>query len=119
MGWPLGNKAESVTGEMVVKLRILVLLGIMIGGAAASLAPLVPQAAEPAAEQKSEVSAEAIAALQRMGHSLSARDFSFQARTIRVFAGPKGEPLHIFHTLDVTVQRPNRMLVVRNGDDGP
>jgi hypothetical protein len=45
--------------------------------------------------------------------------FAFQAQTIRLYAGPEGEPLHIFHTLDVTVRRPNRLLVIRNGDDRP
>jgi len=43
---------------------------------------------------------------------------AFPAQTIRLYAGPEGE-LHIFHTLDVTVRRPNRLLVIRNGDDGP
>jgi len=101
-----------------VKLRILVLLGMLAGGGIAGLAPAALVAAEPASPAKPEISAEASAALQRMGATLSAPQFSFQALTLRVFAGPKGEPLHIFHTLDVTVRRPNRMLVVRNGDDG-
>jgi hypothetical protein len=103
-----------------VKLGILALIGTLIGGGLAGLAPVTLHAAEPAtAQQKPEISAEARAALERMGDALRAREFSFQARTIRVYAGPKGEPLHIFHTLDVTVRRPNRMLAVRNGDDGP
>jgi len=101
-----------------VKLRILVLLGMLLGGGA-GLVPGMLHAAEPAARPKTAISAEAMAAVQRMGQSLRAREFSFQARTIRVYAGPSGEPLHIFHTLDVTVQRPDKMLVVRNGDDGP
>jgi hypothetical protein len=101
-----------------VRLRVLAFLGCLIGGIA-GMAPVAILAAEPTAQQKPEISAEASAALQRMGQSLSAPQFSFQAQTIRDFAGPKGEPLHIFHTLDVTVRRPNRMLVVRNGDDGP
>ncbi|HEY2539111.1 MAG TPA: DUF2092 domain-containing protein [Stellaceae bacterium] len=102
-----------------MKLRILAFIGVLIGSAIAGLVPVTLGAAEPAGQQKPEISAEARAALQRMGQSLSARQFSFEAQTLRVYAGPKGEPLHIFHTLEVTVRRPNRLLVVRNGDDGP
>lgn len=64
------------------------------------------------------ISEEASAALLRMGQSLRAEEFSFQVRTIRAFAGPKDEPLHIFHTMKVTVHRPNRLLVDVTGDDG-
>ena len=73
-----------------------------------------------AAQQKKPViSDEASAALMRMGQTLrGAEQFSFQARTIRVYADANGQPLHIFHTLDVAVHRPNRMLVNVNGDDG-
>jgi len=102
-----------------VKLRILAFLGMLVGGGIAGLAPVTILAAEPAGQPKPEISAEASAALQRMGDTLRAQQFSFQAQTIRVFAGPKGEPLHIFHSLDVTARRPNRLLVLRSGDDGP
>jgi hypothetical protein len=102
-----------------VRLRILALLGMLLCGGTAGLTPVALEAAEPAtAQQKPQIGAEAMAALQRMGETLRQSQFSFQAQTIRVYAGPKGEPLHIFHTLDVTVKRPNRLLVVRNGDDG-
>jgi hypothetical protein len=100
-------------------LRILAFLGMLIGGAAAGLPPVMLLAAEHADKAKSAIGEEARAALQRMGDSLRAPQFAFEAQTIRIYAGPKGEPLHIFHTLDVTVRRPNRLLVVRNGDDGP
>ena len=102
-----------------MRLPILAFLGCLIGAGIAGLAPVTTLGAEPATQQKPEISAEASAALQRMGETLRAQQFSFQAQTIRVYAGPKGEPLHIFHTLDVTVSRPNRLLVSRNGDDGP
>jgi hypothetical protein len=105
--------------EENVRLRILAFLGCLIGGGITGAAPTTILAAEPATQQKPEISAEASAALQRMGETLRAQQFSFQAQTIRVYAGPKSEPLHIFHTLDVTVSRPNRLLVSRNGDDGP
>ena len=102
-----------------MKLRILAFLGILIAGGLAGLAPVAPLAAEPAGKAKPAISEEARAALKRMGDSLRAQQFAFQAQTIRVYAGPKGEPLHIFHTLTVTVRRPNRLLVLRDGDDGP
>ena len=84
---------------------------------ACSVSVLMP-AAHAAGKTEPAISEEASAALVHMGQSLQAQEFSFQAQTIRVYAGPKGEPLQIFHTLDVTVKRPNRLLVVRNGDDG-
>jgi len=105
--------------ETAMKLRIVAFLGMLIGGGVAGLVPVTLRAAEPAGGPKLEFSEEARAALQRMGDSLRMQQFAFQAQTIRLYAGPKGEPLHIFHTLDVTVNRPNRLLVIRNGDDGP
>lgn len=98
-----------------MKLKILVLLGLLAAGAAAG--PSL-SAGAATAKAKPEINVEASAALRRMGETLRAQQFSFQAQTVRVYAGPKGEPLHIFHTLDITVRRPDRMLVVRNGDDG-
>jgi len=106
-------------GEATVKLRIVAFLGMLIGGGLAGFVPVTLRAAEPAGQPKPEISEEARAVLQRMGDSLRMQQFAFQAQTIRLYAGPKGEPLHIFHTLDVTVRRPNRLLVIRNGDDGP
>src|SRR5262249_47439619 len=67
---------------------------------------------------KPAISEEASTALLRMGQSLRAEKFSFQARTIRVYADPNGEPLHIFHTLKITVHRPNKLLAEVTGDDG-
>ncbi len=98
--------------------RVLAVLGALVCGAVAGATAPAVFAAEPAGQQKPTISAEASAAVQRMGEALSAKEFSFQAQTIRVYAGPKGEPLHIFHTLQVTVRRPNKLLVVRSGDDG-
>ena len=53
-----------------------------------------------------------------MGQTLGAEQFSFQAKTIRVYSEANGEPLHIFHTMKVTVHRPNRLLAEVTGDDG-
>jgi hypothetical protein len=95
--------------------RSLFFAGVLAGGAFAFAASSVP-AAEPA---KPAINDEASAALMRMGETLrAAEQFSFQANTIRVYSEANGEPLHIFHTLNVTVHRPNRMLGEITGDDG-
>jgi len=80
--------------------------------------PVRLPAAEPAKQAQPAISADASAALQRMGQTLRAEQLSFQARTIRVYADPDGEPLHIFHVLKVTMHRPNRLLAEVSGDDG-
>jgi hypothetical protein len=72
--------------------------------------------AEPA--KKPAISEAARTALAHMGETLRAKEFAFAAHTIRVYVGKQGEQLHIFHALQVTVRRPNRLLVTRNGDDG-
>jgi hypothetical protein len=90
----------------------LVVCGVM------GLSPIATPAPPAAKEVKPAVSEEASAALSRMGKALSAQQFSFQAKTIRVYTDAGVEPLHIFHTLKVTVRRPNRLLAEVSGDDG-
>lgn len=68
---------------------------------------------------KPAISEDASAALARMGMTLQAKEFSFQARTIRVYSDRGGELLHIAHQFKVTVRRPDRLLVDGTGDDGP
>ena len=101
-----------------MKLRYIAVLGGLLAGVVAGTMPNAPSAAPPAKPAQPAISEEASAALLRMGQTLRANDFSFQARTIRVYADPNGQPLHIFHTLKVTVHRPDRMLVEVTGDDG-
>ena len=101
-----------------MKLRYIATLGALVGGGAIGFLPAALPAAEPAKQAQPAISADASAALQRMGQTLRAEQLSFQARTIRVYAEPNGEPLHIFHTLKVTMHRPNRLLAEVSGDDG-
>ena len=101
-----------------MKLRYITVLGGLLAGVVAGTIPNTLPAAPPAKPAQPAISDEASAALLRMGQILRANDFSFQARTIRVYADPNGQPLHIFHTLKVTVHRPDRMLVEVSGDDG-
>jgi hypothetical protein len=102
----------------VVKVRHIAVLGGWLAVGIIGFAPVALPAAEPAKQAKPAISEEASAALQRMGQTLSAGQFSFQAQTIRVYATPDGEPLHIFHTLKVTVHRPSRLMAEVSGDDG-
>jgi hypothetical protein len=80
--------------------------------------PILVRGADAADPAKPTISAEASAALLRMGQTLRAEQFSFEAKTIRVYSDAGGEPLHVFHTTKVTVHRPNRLLVEVSGDDG-
>jgi hypothetical protein len=101
-------------------MRISLKTGVILSGVIAGGAFPFPLSVTHAAEQaKPAISEEASAALLRMGQTLrAAEQFSFQANTIRVYADPNGEPLHIFHTFKVTVHRPNRLLGEITGDDG-
>jgi hypothetical protein len=101
-----------------VKLRYIAVLGGLLAGASVGSIPIDLPAAEPAKQAKPAISEEASAALLRMGQSLRAEQFSFQAQTIRVYADQNGEPLHIFHTLKITMHRPNKLLAEVTGDDG-
>jgi hypothetical protein len=101
-----------------VTLRHMAVLGGLLVCGVMGLSPVATPAPPAAKEVKPAVSEEASAALARMGKSLSAEQFSFQAKTIRVYTDAGGEPLHIFHTLKVTVRRPNRLLAEVSGDDG-
>ena len=102
-----------------MKLRYVIVLDAFFAGGLIGIIPLTAPASHAAAqEKKPAISEEASAALLRMGQSLRAEKFSFQAQTIRVYADPNGEPLHIFHTLKITVRRPNKLLAEATGDDG-
>ena len=103
-----------------MKLRYIVVMEALFMGGLISILPLRTPGLHAATQQKKpSLSEEASAALMRMGQTLrGAEQFSFQARTIRVYADANGQPLHIFHTLKVVVHRPNRMLVDISGDDG-
>jgi hypothetical protein len=105
-------------GREVVKLRYIAVLGGLLAGAVVVAVPIALPAAPPAKPAQPAISEEASAALLRMGQTLRANDFSFQARTIRVYTDPSGQPLHIFHTVKVTMHRPNELLAEVTGDDG-
>lgn len=99
---------------MIARYALYAALGLFVGFAAL---PIV-RAAEPAPSPvKPAISEEAGRAVSRMGKALSAKELSFTAKTIRVYLDESGQPLHIFHTLNVVVRRPNRLAVQSTGDD--
>jgi hypothetical protein len=95
----------------------LKLVAFLAGLAVAGLAGVVP-AGQAATQPKPTISADANAAVAQMGKSLSADQFSFQVRTLRVYADTNGQPLHIAHSMRVTVRRPDRLRIEVTGDDG-
>ena len=93
----------------------LKMVAVLAGLGGAGLAGFVPaaHAASPT------IDAAASAVVSQMSQSLLASQaFSFQARTLRTYPGPQGQPLHIGHTIKVTVRRPDRLLIDITGDDG-
>jgi hypothetical protein len=107
------------TGSRIVKPRKAALLVGLFAGVVMSMAAAGSTAARAANPPKPAISEDASAALARMGATLEAKQFSFQAHTIRVYENHNGELLHIAHSFKVTVRRPDRLLVVGTGDDGP
>jgi hypothetical protein len=101
-----------------MRLRYLSTVGELVPAIIVALLAASVLAAPAPKETKPAISEEASAALLRMGQVLSANQFSFQARTIRVYTDAGGQPLHIFHTVKVTVRRPNHVLAEVTGDDG-
>jgi hypothetical protein len=93
------------------------LTGIGISGAIGGVSTIAPPA-RAAPPPKPAISEEANAAVAQMGKSLLADQFSFQAKTLRVYADSNGQPLHIAHAMKVTVHRPDRLLIDLTGDDG-
>src|SRR5277367_13643 len=67
---------------------------------------------------KPTITPEESAALAQMAQTLLGKQFSFQARTLRVYADVDGRFLHIAHTLKVLIRRPDRLRVDIDGDDG-
>jgi hypothetical protein len=87
---------------------------------AIGLAGLFPALVPPAFAQSSQqpsISADARAAIVRMGKTLQAQQFFFRSHTYRVYPGPNGELLHIAHSTKTVVRRPDHLRVDIVGDD--
>lgn len=70
------------------------------------------------AQDKPQIAPEAKNAVQVMGKTLANGGFSFREQTIREYTDANGQPLHIFHSANVLVRRPDRLAVDGTGDDG-
>ena len=102
----------------IMKRGIVVFIAILFVGV---VVPLTPPGvgATAGTPPKSAISESARGALDHMATALRAKEFSFHAKTIRVYANENGASLHIAHEFNVTVRRPDRLLVEGTGDDGP
>jgi hypothetical protein len=98
-------------------LKALILAGLGTAGVVGAI-PALTSAARAATPPKPAISADAGAAVAQMGKTLLAEQFSFQARTLRVYVEPNGQPLHIGHTIKVVMHRPDRLMIDVAGDDG-
>jgi hypothetical protein len=107
----------AATGAMAMTnpIRRCLSIGVLLWTAGLTVTVSAPHA-ETAS--KPAISEAVTAAIAQMGRSLQAEQFSFRARTLRVYAGPNGRPLHIVHSMKITVRRPDRLLVDVTGDDG-
>jgi len=92
-------------------------VAVLAGLGVASLAGF-DQAVHAAGPPRPTISENASAAVAQMGKSLSADQFSFRARTLRTYVDADGQPLHIGHSMKVTVRRPDGLLIEMSGDDG-
>jgi hypothetical protein len=88
----------------------LAAFGIFVGA--------MPRARAEELVSRPAISAEAAAAISHTGETLSAKTLSFTVKTIRVYLDDAGQPLHIFHTMQVVARRPDRIVVHVTGDDG-
>jgi hypothetical protein len=66
----------------------------------------------------SGVASDVVDALGRMSKTLAAKQFSFTSRTLRAYAGPNGELLHIAHATKILIRRPDKVSADIAGDDG-
>ncbi len=102
-----------------MKRRTVALLASLCAGIVVGLATPGGSPAVAATPSKPAISEDARSALAQMGTALLAKEFSFRARTIRVYSNQDDVLLHIEHEFTVTVLRPDRLLVDGTGDDGP
>lgn len=66
-----------------------------------------------------KLNSEITSLLTRMGETLrNAQRLSFDVRTIRVNGERMGDLVHIFHSMKIVVQRPDKLLISVEGDDG-
>jgi len=92
---------------MLLQRALRASLALVLVGGLASLSFALVSAARSESAQQTEIGPDALEALARMGKTLSAKQFSFQSQTLRSYAGPNGEMLHIAHTAKTIYHRPD------------
>jgi hypothetical protein len=97
--------------------KATIVAGLGVAGMIGAM-PLMAPEVRAANPPKPGISEEVSAAIAQMGKTLLADQFSFRVRTLRVYAEPNGQPLHIAHTIQVVVRRPDRLMISVIGDDG-
>jgi len=102
-----------------MQFRTMGLLASLSAGLFIGHALSVSSRASAATLPQPAISADARNAVAQMGTTLRAKEFSFRARTIRVYSNKSDLMLHIEHEFAVTVRRPDRLLIDATGDDGP
>jgi hypothetical protein len=100
-----------------ILIAAVILTGIGVTGTTGLLSSIAPPA-RSAPPAKPAISEEAGTAVTQMSKSLLTNQFSFRARTLRVYTEANGQPLHIEHAMKITVHRPDRLLIDLTGDDG-
>src|SRR5579872_3675838 len=110
---PINCLADN-SSEVIMRLNYAWLIAGLVACAPTGLVP----AARAAEAAKTAISEEANVALQQMDKTLSAKEFSFKAQTLRVYEDEDGQPLHIVHAMKVVTRRPDRLAVHVTGDDG-
>jgi hypothetical protein len=103
--------------EAIMFIRHAICAATLVAGIAVPLLHMA-HAGEPATPVKPAISEEAGTAVAQMGKTLLSKQFSFTAKTIRVYQGPSGQPLHIFHAMNIVVRHPDQFSVRVTGDDG-
>jgi hypothetical protein len=101
---------------MSIRKALRTSLAILFVGGLAGLAAAIAPPAHAQDIPQAGIGENATAALARMSKTLLAKQFSFNSRTIRAYAGPNGELLHVAHQTK-TVFRPDRLFVEVTGND--
>jgi hypothetical protein len=104
--------------RMSIRKALRTSLAILFVAGLASLAAAIAPPARAQDMPRAGVGETATAALARMSKTLLAKQFSFDSRTIRAYAGPNGELLHIAHETKAVFRRPDRLSADVTGDDG-
>jgi hypothetical protein len=104
--------------RMSIRKALKANLAIVLVGVLTVMLPALSAPTRADEPTPSGVGNDAVVALGQMSKTLQAKQLSFVARTLRAYAGPNGQLLHIGHTIKTVLSRPDRVMVDVTGDDG-